>query len=89
MRPAASGLLDLLEHLEKTLWRADEHSLERFRQATTLERVAAGAGAFGHDFLDGERAAQNAAKTAILPHSSFQINGMGRMPKQGLRQGIG
>ncbi|MGE5105362.1 MAG: hypothetical protein ACM3NZ_11480, partial [Betaproteobacteria bacterium] len=28
--------------------RADEHALERLGEATTLERVAAGTGAFGH-----------------------------------------
>src|SRR6188768_964101 len=43
-----SGLLDLLEHLEQAFRGADEHALERLGQATTLERIAAGAAAFGH-----------------------------------------
>jgi hypothetical protein len=43
-----SGLLDLLEHLEKALRGADDQALERLGQTTTLERVAAGAAAFGH-----------------------------------------
>ena len=56
-----SGLLDLLEHLEQAFRGADEHALERLGQATTLERIAAGAAAFGggavepvlHTFRDG------------------------------------
>src|SRR5260221_12763202 len=42
-----SVLLDLLEHLEDALGGADEHALEGLGQATTLERVAAGAGTVG------------------------------------------
>src|SRR4029079_219257 len=34
--------------LEDSLRCADEHALERLRKATTLERVATGAGAFCH-----------------------------------------
>src|SRR5690242_14102434 len=47
-RSTRSGLLDLLQHLEDALGRADEHALERLRQATALECVAAGAAAFSH-----------------------------------------
>ena len=43
-----SVLLDLLEHLENALRRADEHALEGLGKATPLERVAAGTGTFGH-----------------------------------------
>src|SRR5205085_11467907 len=48
-----SGLLDLFQHLEDALRRADEHALEGLGQATTLESVAPGTGAFSHggDFL--------------------------------------
>src|SRR5258706_9828542 len=55
MREWTSVLLDLLEHLEDALGRAHEHALEGLGQATTLERVAAGAGTFGHGLSSGIR----------------------------------
>ena len=47
----ASRLLDLLEHLENALRRADEQALVGLAQAATLEGVAAGSGSFGHGGL--------------------------------------
>src|SRR5664279_3648122 len=47
-QPERSVLLDLFQHLEDALRRADEHALKSLGQATTLERVAAGTGTFGH-----------------------------------------
>src|SRR6185437_12716088 len=68
-----SGLLYLLEHLENALRRADEHALERLRKATALERVAAGAAAFSHAFLQsmggpGERSAEDQSLYRHSPH---------------------
>src|SRR5262249_10527006 len=41
-------LLDLLEHLEDAFGRAHEQALVGLAEAAALERVAAGAGSFGH-----------------------------------------
>src|SRR5881394_1274821 len=61
----ALRLLDLLQHLEDALRRADEHALEGLGEATTLECVAAGAVSFGHGgFLERCGKAVRGASTA-------------------------
>jgi hypothetical protein len=47
-REKALRLLDFLEHLEYALRRADEETLVRLAEATTLESISAGSGSFGH-----------------------------------------
>src|SRR5690349_4570304 len=62
-------LLDLLQHLEDAFRRADEHALEGLRKTTPLERVAAGAIAFGHAVLPFRdlSAAGARGKPVIIP----------------------
>src|SRR5438552_13483412 len=54
MRVSGSGLLDLLQQAEHGARRAHKQAFESLGQATTLERVATGATAFCHGYLQSE-----------------------------------